>query len=133
MLYLDTSAIVSLHIDHPHRHVIANAMRSTGDWCSSAITIVEAVALIDRVVDEPVFRRDLEDLVRLTWDRLAVIPVDQRCLDRAAVLMRSQPLRIGDSLHLAATERLPPPVRFATLDPAQIPVALSLGLEVVSV
>ena len=77
-------------------------------------------------------RRDLEDLVRLTWDRVAIVPVDQRCLDRGAVLMREQPLRLSDALHLAAADRLPRPVRFVTFDPAQIPVALSLGFEVVS-
>ena len=54
---------------------------------------------------------DLEDLVRLTWDRLAIVPVDQRCIDRATVLMREQPLRLSDALHLAAADRLPRPVR----------------------
>ena len=93
---------------------------------------MESLALIDRVVDEPVLRSDLEDLVRLTWDRVAVVPVDQRCLDRAAALMREQPLRLSDALHLAAADRLPRPVRFVTFDPAQIMVALSLGYDVVS-
>jgi predicted nucleic acid-binding protein len=79
-----------------------------------------------------VLRTDLEDLVRLTWDRLAVVPVDQRCLDRAAALMREQPLRLSDALHLAAADRLPRPVRFVTFDAAQIPVALALGYDVVS-
>ncbi len=46
--------------------------------------------------------------------------------------MREQPLRLADALHLAAADRLPRPVRFVTLDPAQIPVALSLGFDVAS-
>ena len=131
-LYIDTSALVGLHIDHPQRTIVVDAMRTSDHWFSSAVTIAESTALIDRVLDEPVLRRDLEDLVRSTWDRIAVVPLDQRCLNRAAILMRSQPLRIGEALHLAATDRLPRPVRFATFDPAQIPVALALGLEVVS-
>jgi len=45
---------------------------------------------------------------------------------------RLQPLRTVDALHLAAADRLPPPVRFVTFDPRQIPVALALGLDVVS-
>jgi predicted nucleic acid-binding protein len=93
---------------------------------------MESLALVDRVTDEAVIRDDLEDLVRLTWDRLAVVPVDQRCIDRATTLMRTQPLRLSDALHLAAADRLPRPVRFVTFDPAQIPVALSLGLDVIS-
>jgi hypothetical protein len=34
------------------------------------VTLVEALALVDRLVDEPLERRDLEDLIRLTWDRV---------------------------------------------------------------
>ncbi|HTH06609.1 MAG TPA: PIN domain-containing protein, partial [Ilumatobacteraceae bacterium] len=66
------------------------------------------------------------------WDRYAVVPIDQRCLDRAAALMRDQPLRLADALHLAAADRLPRPITYVTFDPAQIPVALSLGFDVIS-
>jgi uncharacterized protein len=131
-VYLDASALVAAHLDQPIRTVVLAAMRDDPDWCSSGLTLMESLALIDRVVDEPVVRSDLEDLVRLTWDRVAVVPVDQRCLDRAAALMREQPLRLSDALHLAAADRLPRPVRFVTFDPAQIMVALSLGYDVVS-
>ena len=77
-------------------------------------------------------REDLEDAVRLDWDRLAVVPVDGACLDRAVDLARAQPLRLSDALHLAAADRLPRPVRFLTFDAGQIPVALSLGFDVIS-
>jgi predicted nucleic acid-binding protein len=131
-LYLDASALVAAHLDQPARAVVRDAMIADAQWCTSGLTLMESLALIDRVADEPVVRGDLEDLVRLTWDRLAVVPVDQRCLDRAASLMRSQPLRLSDALHLAAADRLPRPVSFVTFDPAQIPVALALGFDVVS-
>ena len=61
-----------------------------------------------------------------------MVPVDQRCLDRAATLLREQPLRLADAVQLAAAERLPRPLVYVTFDPAQIPVALSLGFDVVS-
>ena len=131
-LYLDASALVALHIDIPNRQHVQAAMRLDPDWCTSALTLVEALALIDRVTEEPVLRQDLEDLVRLTWDRLAVVPTDQACLDRAARLMRDQPLRLSDALHLAAADRLPRPIRFVTFDAAQIPVALSMEFDVLS-
>ncbi|MBI5087931.1 MAG: type II toxin-antitoxin system VapC family toxin [Actinobacteria bacterium] len=131
-LYLDASALVAVHLDQPGRAVVHEAMSTDPDWCTSGLTLMESLALVDRVTDEAVIRSDLEDLVRLTWDRLAVVPVDQRCLDRATTLMRSQPLRLSDALHLAAADRLPRPVRFVTFDAAQIPVALSLGFDVVS-
>ena len=60
------------------------------------------------------------------------IPVDQRCLDRAAALAREQPVRLSSAIHLAAAERVSAPVRFVTFDPAQIGVALGLGFDVVS-
>ena len=77
-------------------------------------------------------RADLEDAIRLTWDHVHVVPIDQRCLDRAANLARLQPVRLTDAIHLAAAERLPPPVDFVTFDAAQIGVALALGFRVVS-
>ncbi len=131
-LYLDASALVALHLHTPARAHVTAAMALDPDWCTSALTLVESLALIDRVTDEPVLRQDLEDYVRLTWDTIAIVPTDQACLDRAARLMREQPLRLSDALHLAAADRLPRPIRFVTFDATQIPVALSMNFDVLS-
>ena len=131
-VYLDASALVARHLDVPARRVALDAMDADWVWCTSAVTLPESLALIDRLSDDPDIREQLEDLVRLDWDRFHLVPVDQRCLDRAAVLAREQPLRLSDAIHLAAADRLPRPLRFLTFDPAQIPVALSLGFDVVS-
>jgi len=131
-LALDTSALVARHLAVPARAVALAAMRADPDWCASALALTEALVLIDRLTDEPGVRADLEDAVRLDWDRVAVVPVDAACLDRAADLARAQPLRLSDALHLAAADRLPRPLRFVTFDPGQIPVALALGFDVVS-
>lgn len=130
-VYVDASALVALHTETAQGRVVRATLDTDAQWASSALTMLEALALVDRVADGP-NRADLEDLVRLTWDRVAVVPVDQRCLDRAADLMRAQPLRLSDAIHLAAAQRLPRPVRFVTFDPGQIPVALGLGFEVCS-
>jgi hypothetical protein len=61
-----------------------------------------------------------------------VVPVDPWLLDAAAALCREQPLRLQHAVHLAAATSLPPPVRLVTFDPAQIPVGLALGLDIVS-
>lgn len=129
---LDTSALLALAVDGPQRAVAAEALAADGTWCASALALTEALPAIDRLTDEAVLRADLEDSIRLTWDQLHVVPVDQRCLDRAASLARLQPVRLTDAIHFAAAERLPAPVRFVTFDPAQIGVALGLGLDVVS-
>lgn len=131
-LYLDASALVAALVATPSRTMVLDTLDTDPVWCTSAVSLTEALAMVDRLLDESVLRSDLEDELRLIWDRLWVIPVDQRCLDRAAVLAREQPVRLADALHLAAADRLPRPLQFVTLDPAQIPVALSLGFDVVS-
>jgi uncharacterized protein len=131
-LALDASALVARHLAIPARDVAVDAMAADPVWCASAIALTEALVLIDRLTDEPELRSDLEDAVRLDWDRVAVVPVDSACLDRAADLARERPLRLSDALHLAAADRLPRPVRFLTFDAGQIPVALALGFDVIS-
>jgi hypothetical protein len=131
-LVLDTSALVARHLAVPARSVAVVAMEADPAWCASALALTEALVLIDRLTDDPELRRELEDAVRVDWDRVAVVPLDAACLDRAADLARQQPLRLSDCLHLAAADRLPRPLRFLTFDPGQIPVALALGFDVVS-
>lgn len=129
---LDTSALLAVAVDGPQRPVVLGALEGDTVWSASALGLTEALPAIDRLTDEEVLRLDLEDAIRLTWDHVHVVPVDQRCLDRAAALARAQPLRLTSAIHLAAAERMPAPIRFVTFDPAQIGVALGLGLDVVS-
>ncbi len=133
-VFFDTSAVVALHIETAVRPIALEALTTApaDATCVSALALTEALALIAKLTDEAALRADLEDAIRLQWDRYAVVPLDQRCLDRAAQLMREQPLRLADALHIAAADRLPRPVTFVTFDPTQIPVALSLGFDVVS-
>jgi len=129
---LDTSAVLALAVDGSPRATTLAALRDNPIWAASAMALTEALPAIDRLADEAILRADLEDAVRRAWDHLHVVPVDQRCLDRAAGLARSQPVRLSDAIHFAAAERLPPPIRFVTFDPTQIGVALGLGFDVVS-
>jgi predicted nucleic acid-binding protein len=129
---LDTSALLAVAIDGRQRAVVLDALGADRTWSASALALTEALPAIDRLADEPVLRLDLEDAIRLMWDHLHVVPVDQRCLDRAAVLARQQPVRLTSAVHLASAERMPAPVRFVTFDPGQIGVALGLGFDVVS-
>src|SRR4051812_23445655 len=131
-LALDTSALLAIAVDGPQRRLVLEAFEADPLWCASAMALTEALPAIDRLTDEPVLRADLEDAIRLTWDHVHVVPLDQRCLDRAASLSRLQPVRLTDAIHFAAAERLPEPVSFVTFDPAQIGVALGLGFDVVS-
>jgi predicted nucleic acid-binding protein len=128
----DTSALMALVIDGQHRPTMLEAFATAEVRTASAMALVEAVAALDRLSDEPTARADLEDAVRLVWDHLHVVPLDTACCERAAELARLHPLRLSDAFHLAAAERLPTPVLFATVDPVQITSALDLGFEVIS-
>lgn len=131
-LYLDSSALASAVIEGRGRAVVLEALDSDRDWCASALALTEALALVPRLSDEVVLQNDVEDALRLLWDRVAVVPVDQQCLDRAAHIAREQPVRLADAIHLAAADRLPRPIRFVTFDAAQIPMAMAMGFDVVS-
>ncbi len=135
-IFLDTSALLALTIDGPQRKVVldvlADGRTENRVWAASAMALTEALPAIDRLSDQSIIRLDLEDAVRLAWDHLHVVPVDQQCLDRAAALARTQPVRLTDAIHFAAAERLPAPIRFVTFDPPQLGVALGLGFDVVS-
>ena len=129
---LDTSALLALAVEGPQRAVVLGALDGDDVWAASALALTEALPAIDRLTDDRWLRLDLEDAIRLAWDHLHVVPVDQRCLDVAAGLARTHPVRLTDAIHLAAASRLPPPLRFVTFDPAHIGVAMGLGLDVVS-
>ena len=129
---LDTSALLALTVDGPMRAIALDALAREPVWAASAMALTEALPAIDRLTDHAVVRLDLEDAVRRVWDHLHVVPVDQRCLDRAAGLARSQPVRLTDAIHFAAAERLPGPISFVTFDAAHIGVALGLGFDVIS-
>jgi predicted nucleic acid-binding protein len=131
-LALDASALVARYLESEEQEVVLAAMAADPDWCASALALTEALMLVERVTDDPLQRDELRRALRDDWERIAAVPLDQACLDRAAELGRSQPLRSVDALHLAAADRLPRPVTFVTFDHHQIGVALALGFDVVS-
>jgi predicted nucleic acid-binding protein len=131
-LAIDSSALLARYLDHPARGVIVDAMRTDRDWCASALALPECLSLLARLVDDPNERSELARHLRDDWLRVAYVPVDELCLGRATELVEAHPLRMVDALHLAAADRLPRPVRYATFDDHQIPVALALGFDVIS-
>ena len=131
-VFLDTTALLGRFLDGPARAVVHETMAADRQWCASALALSEALMLVDRLGDDPMRADELRRSIRDDWERINVVPVDQRCLDRAAEIGRTQPVRTTDALHLAAADRLPRPLTFLTFDPAQIPVAMSLGFDVVS-
>jgi uncharacterized protein len=131
-LALDTSGLLGRYLGGAAGDATRAAMAADPVWCASVLARTEALMVVDRLDVDPTEREDLRRALRDDWERVNVIPLDGRCLDRAAELGRTQPLRTVDALHLAAADRLPRPITYVTFDPRQIPVALSMGYEVVS-
>lgn len=131
-LFLDSSALLARFIDGPDRAIVNDAMATDAAWCASALALSEALMLAERMCADPVEADDLRRALRDEWERVTVVPVDQLCLDRAAEIGRSQPVRTVDAIHLAAADRLPRPLRFVTFDANQIPAALGMDFEVIS-
>jgi predicted nucleic acid-binding protein len=129
---LDTSGLVARYLGGPTRAVVLDAMAADPDWCTSALALSEALALVERVTELASERVALRRAILDDTDRLWVVPVDQRCLDRASDLGREHPLRTVDAIHLAAADRLPRPLTYVTFDPRQIPTALALGFHIAS-
>ncbi len=129
---LDSSALLARYLGGPTRAVVLDAMAADDDWCASALALTEVLALTERVGAFASERDALRRAVRDDWERIHVVPIDQPCLERAAELGRTHPVRTVDAIHLAAADRLPRPVTYCTFDSHQIPVALALGLSVMS-
>lgn len=132
MLALDSSALLARYLGGPTRQVVLDAMVADDAWCASSLALSEVLVLIERVGGFDAERDALRRAVRDDWERVHVVPVDQACLDRAAELGRTQPVRTVDAIHLAAADRLPRPLTYCTFDSRQIPVALALGFDVTS-
>lgn len=129
MLAVDTSALVTRYVDEPATAEVVALMDADPVWCASELARCETTMLLTRLAAG---RHEAEDLTRrfhADWDAFHVVPVDERCLTRAAAIGADFGLRVVDAIHLAAAARLPRPVRYLTLDPRQVLAAVALDLE----
>jgi predicted nucleic acid-binding protein len=131
-LFLDTSALVRRYVHAAGRDVVVAAMAEDGAWCASALARTELLLVLRQIAVHPRQQDDLWETARRDWDGFWVVPVDGRCLARAVEIGATYDVATLDAVHLAAADRLPRPLRYATLDRRQIPAAAGLGFEVVS-
>ena len=131
-LAVDPSALVARYVPGPDRAMINSALADGGPWCASDLARTEVMLALHRIAGNEVLAHDLWAAARADFDAFVLIPVDQRCIARATELGAAYSLRTVDAIHLAAADRLPRPVRYATLDRQQIPAAAALGFELVA-
>ncbi len=130
--FLDTSALIRRYLADRNRKLVVDVMSEPGAWVASALAKTELQLALFGASPTPSAQRALWARVREDWDGFWEIPIDRRCLTRAAEIGARYGLATVDSIHLAAADRLPRPVRFLTFDRQQIPAAADLGLRVLS-
>jgi predicted nucleic acid-binding protein len=69
---------------------------------------------------------------RSDWESFYVIPIDSKCLNRAAQFGAQFGLKVLDAIHLASIDRIPRPFKYLTFDHAHISAAVELGIEVIA-
>lgn len=130
--FLDTSALLRRYLADRDRRIVIDAMTAADSWVASALTKTELQLALFQASPSPSGQQTLWSMVRDDWDAIWEIPVDQRCLTRAAELGARYGLATGDAIQLAAADRLPRPCRFVTFARQQIPAAADLGFRIVS-
>lgn len=132
ILALDPSALLQRYTGGPHRRLINDAMTSADIWAISDLARAELLMALHRSAPDRYTAADLAAAARADIDAMTVVPIDERCLGRAVEVGMLYGLTTVDAVHLAALDRLPRPVRFATLDFRQIPAAVALDFEVIT-
>ncbi|MGE0730521.1 MAG: type II toxin-antitoxin system VapC family toxin [Acidimicrobiia bacterium] len=131
-IYLDATALLRRYVHNPDRQLVLEAMAGEAEWCTSSLTRSECQLALRQLTASPGQYERLAGALQRDWDACWVVPLDGRCLARAAQLGAQFGLRTVDALHLAAADRLPRPASYLTFDRRQIPAAAGLGFRVVS-
>lgn len=131
-LYLDTTALLRRYVNSPDRALVTQAMAGADQWCTSSLTHSECQLAFRQLAVSPTSYERLTGALQRDWEACWVVPLDSRCLARAAQLGAQFGLRTVDALHLAAADRVPRPASYLTFDRRQIPAAAGLGFEVVT-
>ncbi len=129
---LDSSALLKRYLSEPGHELVNQYLEEDSVWCASVLARTEVHLALHRVASGPTEQQKLWSAFREDWARVAVVPVDQRCLARAVEIGATFQLGTVDALHLAAADRLPQPLTYLTFDSHQIPAALGLGFNVAS-
>ncbi len=123
-LYLDTSALVKLHVEEEGSALVREAVARAEVIATSRVAYVEARAAFarrrhTRELNAQDYRRIVRDLDG-DWDHYLRIDVTEPLIRTAARLAERHHLRAYDAIHLASVcvvrDRLADPVVFACWD-----------------
>jgi len=129
---LDTSALLRRYLGDRDRRLVIDAMDGADEWAASSLARTELQIALHHAAPSARVQRELWSLVRDDWEAIWEIPVDGRCLARAAEIGSRYGMAVADAIHVAAADRLPRPATFVTFERQQIPAAADIGFEVIS-
>lgn len=129
---LDTSALLRRYLGDRDRRLVIDAMDGADEWAASSLARAELQIALHHAAPSARVQRELWSLVRDDWEAIWEIPVDGRCLARAAEIGSRYGMAVADAIHVAAADRLPRPATFVTFERQQIPAAADLGFQVIS-
>ena len=132
VLALDTSALLRRYVADRQRPLVMATMADSEHWVASSLARSEVMLALHQTATDPVSQRHAWAAVHDDWEAVWEIPVDGRCLARATEIGARYGIILAPAIHLAAADRLPPPVSFLTFDRRQIPAAADLGFQVIS-
>lgn len=132
VLVLDTSALLRRYVADRRRPLVMAAMADADQWVASALARSEVTLALHQTATDPQSQQLAWAAVRDDWEALWVVPVDGQCLARATEIGARYGITLTAAIHLAAADRLPPPISFLTFDRRQIPAAADLGFDVIS-
>lgn len=131
--YLDATALLYfIGLSNQNSEVQFSDLEES-EWCTSALSLSEALVMVGQLSDWEQGPSEANRRLRKLWDHLFVIPVDQLCLERAAIIAIDFQVKVSVAIHIAAAERLPTPTFFITADPTQLVVAEAVGMTSIAV
>lgn len=137
ILYLDTSALVKAYITESSTPEVMKALKKNKIVASHLLAYVEANATFSRIKRENKITEKEYDLLKKDfskdWQNYFRIETTQDLVEHAADLAEAFGLRVYDSVHLAAADKLwkqsKKPTTFACFDRHLNKAAKVLGLN----
>mgnify|MGYP001437189930 FL=1 len=102
---LDSSALLKRYLSEPGHDLVNQYLQADSVWCASVLARTEVQLALHRVASGPTEQQRLWSAFREDWGRVAVVPIDERCLARAVEIGATFQLGTVDALHLAAADR----------------------------
>lgn len=130
MQYVDSSALLKMHVDEPDSESAHGILDSDPAWASGRHTLVEVRRNLVRIL-APAQLADVRAAFLAQWDQMQIVELDEDLCERSAELAESTGVRALDALHLGAADVLGGgEFPFVTFDRRLAVAARSLGWTV---